>query len=99
MQLRPVLGRFIFDDPVLKEYQETHLSNPRWQMFECTLLEKNHRQGKDKTYAELLNRIDTFITFHPWFSLKAIRRNPIHLLKSAYKSYRRLLFLLFSGKK
>ena len=59
MQLRPVLGKFIFDDPVLKEYQETHLCNPRWQMFECTLLEKNHRQGKDKSYADLLNRIRT----------------------------------------
>ena len=59
MQLRPVLGRFIFDHPVLTDYHETHLCNSRWQMFECTLLEKNHRQGKDKSYADLLNRIRT----------------------------------------
>ena len=26
-------------------------------MFQCILLEKNHRQGKDKMYADLLNRI------------------------------------------
>ena len=57
MQLRPVLGRFIFDDPVIKDYQEIHLLSPRWKMFKSTILEKNHRQGKDKSYADLLNRI------------------------------------------
>ena len=59
MQLRPVLGRFIFDDPILSDYEETHLCNPRWKMFGCTILEKNHRQGRDKSYADLLNRIRT----------------------------------------
>ena len=57
MQLRPVLGRFIFDDPSLIDYNQIHSCNPRWPMFDCTLLEKNHRQGKDKSYADLLNRI------------------------------------------
>ena len=57
MQLRPVLGRFIFDDPIRAEYKAVHKANPRWQMFQSTILEKNHRQGKDKEYADLLNRL------------------------------------------
>ena len=27
-----------------------------WHKFGCIILEKNHRQGDDKIYAELLNR-------------------------------------------
>ena len=57
MQLRPVQGRFIFDDPRLIDYKEIHACNPRWEMFASTILEKNHRQGRDKSYADLLNRI------------------------------------------
>ena len=57
MQLRPVLGRFIFDDPLRMEYKTVHQANPRWPMFQSTILEKNHRQGKDKDYADLLNRL------------------------------------------
>ena len=57
MQLRPVLGRFIFDEPIRVEYKAVHQANPRWQMFQSTILEKNHRQGKDKDYADLLNRL------------------------------------------
>ena len=30
---------------------------PRWQMFKSILLTQNHRQGKDKNYADLLNRV------------------------------------------
>ena len=57
MQLRPVLGRFIFDDPLRTDYKSVHQANPRWPMFQSTILEKNHRQGKDKDYADLLNRL------------------------------------------
>ena len=56
MQLRPVLGNFIFENPK-KEYKELHQLNPRWPMFESIILERNHRQGKDKAYADLLNRL------------------------------------------
>merc|ERR1711923_302132 len=35
----------------------THRLMPRWQMFTSILLTYNHRQGKDKTYADLLNRV------------------------------------------
>ena len=36
MQLSPVLGRFIFENP--QGYQELHMANPRWAMFQCILL-------------------------------------------------------------
>ena len=57
MQLKPVMGNYIFEEPRHEDYVQTHLANPRWKMFECLVLEKNHRQGKDKTYADLLNRV------------------------------------------
>ena len=33
--------------------------DPLWQKFECINLEINHRQGEDKEYANILNRIRT----------------------------------------
>ena len=57
MQLKPVMGNFIFEKPYQKDYEMLHRCNPRWKMFRCIVLEKNHRQGKDKGYAELLNRL------------------------------------------
>ena len=58
MQLRPVKGRFIYEDPVnMADYGETHAWAPRWPMFQSILLEKNHRQGADGAYADLLNKI------------------------------------------
>ena len=57
MQLRPVRGNYIFDVPKNKDFQVIHNCSPRWLMFSCIVLEKNHRQGEDKDYADLLNRI------------------------------------------
>ena len=57
MQLRPCLGRFICEVPRNPEFQITHKLMPRWEMFRSILLTQNHRQGKDKTYADLLNRV------------------------------------------
>ena len=57
MQLKPVMGNYIFEDPRHEDYIQSHLANPRWQLFDCLILEKNHRQGKDKAYADLLNRV------------------------------------------
>ena len=57
MQLKPCLGRYIFEEPQNEDFKTTHRLAPRWQMFSSVLLEKNHRQGKDKEYADLLNRI------------------------------------------
>ena len=57
MQLPPCMGRPVFGEPLNKDFLITHKVDPRWRMFKSILLEKNHRQGSDKSYAELLNRI------------------------------------------
>ena len=57
MQLKPCMGRYICQEPLNKDFRLTHALLPRWPMFNVILLEKNHRQGNDKTYAEILNRV------------------------------------------
>ena len=57
MQLRPCMGRYICEEPLNKDFKVTHALSPRWKMFDVILLETNHRQGNDKSYAELLNRL------------------------------------------
>ena len=57
MQLPPVKGAFITKRPRNKEFHLTHEFNPRWEMFQSIVLEKNHRQGEDKAYGDLLNKI------------------------------------------
>ena len=57
MQLKPVMGNWIFNKPNSEKYKFLHQTDPRWPMFKSILLENNHRQGEDKTYADLLNRV------------------------------------------
>ena len=57
MQLKPCMGRYICQEPISNDFKVTHAIAPRWLMFSCILLETNHRQGSDRPYAELLNRI------------------------------------------
>ena len=57
MQLRPCQARYIFQEPANDDFEVTHMLNPLWKMFHSVLLENNHRQGRDKEYANLLNRI------------------------------------------
>ena len=52
-----MLGSFPFEKPKNKEFHATFHLNNRWEMFKVLNLEKNHRQGKDKAYADILNRI------------------------------------------
>ena len=59
LQLRPVIGRYIFEEPLCEAYHLPHLIDPLWQKFQVILLTKNHRQGEDFVYAEILNRIRT----------------------------------------
>ena len=59
MQLKPCMGRFICEEPSNQDFKATYHLNSRWEMFGCVALEKNHRQGKDKSYADLLNRLRT----------------------------------------
>ena len=57
MQLRP-MGKYIFerpDDP--KRGLHYDLDKGLWGKFQFILLTENHRQGNDKIYANLLNRV------------------------------------------
>ena len=57
MQLQPCMGRYICDVPINIDFRMTYRIQSRWHMFKSLLLEVNHRQGKDKPYADLLNRV------------------------------------------
>ena len=58
-QLKPVRGSYIFAGPNCKDYQLAYGdgTDSLWRSFEVINLDKNHRQGKDKDYADLLNRV------------------------------------------
>jgi DNA replication protein DnaC len=57
MQMCPISGRFIFLEPRNIQFFLTSEMDPLWSKFECINLEINHRQGEDKDYADMLNRI------------------------------------------
>ena len=57
LQLQPVCGRYIFDRPQNSAYYLAFELDSRWQKFSVLNLEVNHRQGKDKEYADMLNRV------------------------------------------
>ena len=57
MQLKPCMGRYIFETPINDDFHITHRLEPRWMMFKPIILKINHRQGNDKIYANMLNRI------------------------------------------
>ena len=56
-QLKPCMGHYPHDITKNDEFHATYHIHPRWKMFKSLILEKNHRQGADKEYAELLNRM------------------------------------------
>jgi hypothetical protein len=58
-QLKPVLGSYIFAAPNCPDYKLAYGdgSESLWRSFKVINLEENHRQGKDKDYANMLNRI------------------------------------------
>ena len=55
LQLRPTAARYIFDEPANPQFQISHAIESLWQRFEVVNLTHNHRQGKDKEFANLLN--------------------------------------------
>ena len=59
MQLKPVMANFIFAKPVNEQFHEKFQSDSLWKRFKAINLKTNHRQGKDKQYGDLLNRIRT----------------------------------------
>ena len=59
MQLKPVQGKYVFESPKNPEFRTAHALNPQWKQFKSILLEQNHRQGNEKSFADTLNRIRT----------------------------------------
>ena len=57
MQLRPVKGKWIFEEPFAKDFQYSFKHHPLWDLFTPIELKLNHRQGSDKSYADILNRV------------------------------------------
>ena len=57
MQIRPVKGKYIMQCPITKQFWIAYEIDSLWQKFECIILEVNHRQGEDRHYADMLNRI------------------------------------------
>ena len=56
MQLKPCMGRYIFDEPVNADFKLQFHLDQHWQSAEVITLEENHRQAEDKDYADMLNR-------------------------------------------
>ena len=58
-QLKPVLGSYIFATPNCPDYKLAYGDGTEslWRSFKVINLEENHRQGKDKDYADMLNRM------------------------------------------
>ena len=56
LQLPPVKSSYIFSTPNLAQFEGLANAKPLWKEFKPLILKKNHRQGEDKPYAELLNR-------------------------------------------
>ena len=59
MQLKPVQGKYVFESPTNPEFKTAHTLNPQWSQFQSILLQENHRQGNEKSFADTLNRVRT----------------------------------------
>ena len=57
MQLKPVMGRYLWCQPASKEYLHAFLVESHWEKFTVISLVENHRQQGDAAYANILNRI------------------------------------------
>ena len=55
----PLRGSYVFDEPNCLDYKLAYGdgSDSLWRRFDVIKLEENHRQGQDKVYADMLNRI------------------------------------------
>jgi exonuclease III len=56
-QLAPVQAKQVYEKPSSPSYLMHYLTDPIWPHFTVINLETNHRQGKDKAWADTLNRI------------------------------------------
>ena len=58
-QLQPPKARYVFQEPNNKEHALAYTLRDLWKLFTVVNLEENHRQGEDKVYGDLLNRVRT----------------------------------------
>ena len=56
LQLQPVMGRYIFDQPMSNKWHLAYELDSLWRKFKTLFLITNHRQESDYEYAELLKR-------------------------------------------
>ena len=56
-QIQPPKARYVFEPPSNKEHALAYSLRDLWKLFKVINLVENHRQGEDKTYGDLLNRI------------------------------------------
>ena len=56
-QLQPPKARYVFEEPKNKEHALVYRLRNLWRQFNIIHLEENHRQGEDKQYGDLLNRV------------------------------------------
>ena len=59
LHLRPVCASYIFEEPTSENFKLAFLTDSLWEKFKVIVLRKNHRQGEDKVYADILNRVRT----------------------------------------
>ena len=57
MQLKPVMGKYLWCQPASKEYLHAFLVQSHWENFTVISLVENHHQQGDADYADILNRI------------------------------------------
>ena len=57
LQIKPTKGNFVFGSPYDKKMKLYYSIENLWMKFSVINLKTNHRQGSDKMYADILNRI------------------------------------------
>ena len=57
LQIKPPRARHVFLSPQDPKIKLLHAIDDLWKKFEVVILKTNHRQGEDKEYADILNRI------------------------------------------
>ena len=57
LQLPPVMAKFPFQEPRNENFKLAHALDPLWETFDVIMLTHNHRQGDDKVFADILNRV------------------------------------------
>jgi hypothetical protein len=57
LQIKPASGTHVFDPPKGEKNYMEYLFSPLWQKLSPIILKTNHRQGDDKVYADICNRL------------------------------------------